>query len=105
MGAIREAVAQGCAGPNQLKSFVRAGMGPCQGRLCGLTVCETIAQARGVSPAEVGYYRLRTPIKPVSLGSIADMPVPNEDPDTDFNEALDTKSEGASQFDETPNWS
>ena len=105
VGTIREAVTQGCAGPNQLKSFVRAGMGPCQGRLCGLTVCETIASSRGVSPSEVGYYRLRPPIKPVSLGSIADMPVPNEDPDMDFNEALDTKSEGASQFDETPNWS
>lgn len=105
VGQIRHAVAQGCAGPNQLKSFIRAGMGPCQGRLCGLTVCETIAQARSVSPAEVGYYRLRAPFKPVTLGSIADMPVPNEDPDMDINEALDTKSEGASQFDETPNWS
>ncbi len=105
VGAIRDAVKLGCAGPNQLKSFIRAGMGPCQGRLCGLTVCETIAKARGVSPGEVGYYRLRSPIKPVSLGSIADMSVPNEDPDMDINEALDTKNDGASQFDETPNWS
>jgi hypothetical protein len=46
-------------------------MGPCQGRLCGLTVTEVIADARGVSPAEVGYYRVRPPIKPVTLAELA----------------------------------
>jgi NADPH-dependent 2,4-dienoyl-CoA reductase/sulfur reductase-like enzyme len=70
-GMIREFVALGCAGPNQAKSFGRCGMGPCQGRLCGLTVTEVIAQARGVSPAEVGYYRIRPPIKPITLGELA----------------------------------
>jgi hypothetical protein len=30
-----------------------------------------LAQARGVSPAEVGYYRIRPPIKPVTLGDLA----------------------------------
>jgi hypothetical protein len=43
-------------------------MGPCQGRLCGLTVTEIIAQARDTMPDEVGYYRVRPPIKPVMLG-------------------------------------
>ena len=38
-----EAAALGCPGPNQMKSFLRCGMGPCQGRLCGLTVTELIA--------------------------------------------------------------
>lgn len=70
---IRDAVAAGVPGPNQLKAMHRCGMGPCQGRLCGLTVTETIAQARGVSPAEVGYYRLRTPVKPLSLAELATM--------------------------------
>jgi NADPH-dependent 2,4-dienoyl-CoA reductase/sulfur reductase-like enzyme len=64
----------GCTGPNQLKSFLRCGMGPCQGRLCGLTVTELIAATRGVSPAEVGYYRLRPPVKPISLAELAGMP-------------------------------
>ncbi|MGQ4274080.1 FAD-dependent oxidoreductase [Terrihabitans sp. B22-R8] len=69
---IRTAVTNlNVAGPNQLKSFLRCGMGPCQGRLCGLTVAETIADARGVSPAEVGYYRLRAPVKPITLAEIA----------------------------------
>ncbi|HWL82994.1 MAG TPA: NAD(P)/FAD-dependent oxidoreductase [Roseomonas sp.] len=58
-------------GPNQMKTFLRCGMGPCQGRLCGLTVTETIAAARGVGPEEVGYYRLRTPVKPLTVAELA----------------------------------
>lgn len=70
-GELRSFVALGCAGPNQAKSFGRCGMGPCQGRMCGLTVTEVIAKARGVSAAEVGYYRIRPPIKPITLGELA----------------------------------
>lgn len=71
---IVDTVALGCTGPNQMKAFLRCGMGPCQGRLCGLTVTELIAQARGVSPVEVGHYRLRPPVKPVTLGELAGLP-------------------------------
>jgi octopine oxidase subunit A len=68
---IRNAVAAGCLGPAQVKSFTRAGMGPCQGRLCALTVTELIASARGVSPAEAGYLRIRPPLKPITIGELA----------------------------------
>jgi NADPH-dependent 2,4-dienoyl-CoA reductase/sulfur reductase-like enzyme len=71
---IRSTTALGCPGPNQMKAFLRCGMGPCQGRLCGLTVAELIAAGRGVSPAEVGYYRLRPPVKPITLGELAALP-------------------------------
>lgn len=67
-GQLRRYVELGCLGPNQTKAFGRCGMGPCQGRFCGLTVTEIIARARGTAPAEVGYYRIRPPIKPVMLG-------------------------------------
>jgi len=67
-GQIRSYVDLGCRGPNQTKAFGRCGMGPCQGRLCGLTVTEIIAQARGCAPEDVGYYRIRAPVKPVMLG-------------------------------------
>lgn len=70
-GQIRKYVDVGCQGPNQTKAFGRCGMGPCQGRMCGLTVTELIAQGRGVSPQEVGYYRIRPPLKPVTLGELA----------------------------------
>lgn len=71
---ILDTVKLGCSGPNQMKSFLRCGMGPCQGRLCGLTVTELIAQARSVTPNEVGYYRLRPPIKPITLEELASLP-------------------------------
>lgn len=68
---VAAAAAQGCPGPNQLKAFTRAGMGPCQGRMCGLTICETLADLRGETPVEAGYFRIRMPIKPVTVGDIA----------------------------------
>jgi NADPH-dependent 2,4-dienoyl-CoA reductase/sulfur reductase-like enzyme len=68
---ILEAVAIGATGPNQLKAYRRTGMGPCQGRLCGLTVTELMAEARGKSPQEIGYYRLRAPVKPITLAELA----------------------------------
>lgn len=70
-GSIREQVKLGCVGPNQTKSFSRCGMGPCQGRQCGLTVTEVIAQAAQLSPQEVGYYRIRPPLKSLSLAQLA----------------------------------
>lgn len=73
-GQIRATVALGCEGPNQMKAFLRCGMGPCQGRLCGLTVTEVIADARAVPPDDVGYYRLRAPVKPISLAELAGVP-------------------------------
>lgn len=71
---IADAVRLGCPGPNQMKSFLRCGMGPCQGRLCGLTVTELIAEARGVPPQEVGYYRIRPPVKPITVAELAALP-------------------------------
>ncbi len=72
-GQIRTMVAQGCTGPNQTKAFSRAGMGPCQGRLCGLTVAQIIADERKVPVNEVGYYKIRSPIKPLTIGELADL--------------------------------
>jgi NADPH-dependent 2,4-dienoyl-CoA reductase/sulfur reductase-like enzyme len=72
--AIRETVALGCTGPNQMKAFLRCGMGPCQGRMCGLTVTELIAEARGVTPQQVGYFRIRPPVKPVTVAELAGLP-------------------------------
>jgi thioredoxin reductase/bacterioferritin-associated ferredoxin len=71
---VRDSVAIGATGPNQLKAYRRTGMGPCQGRLCGLTVTELMAEARGKTPQEIGYYRLRAPVKPIMLSELAALP-------------------------------
>lgn len=71
---VRDSADLGCEGPNQMKAFLRCGMGPCQGRLCGLTVTELIAEQRRSTPSEVGYYRLRPPVKPITLAELASLP-------------------------------
>jgi len=70
-GDLRRAVGQGCQGPNQAKAFTRAGMGPCQGRICGTVVATVLADALGRSPGEVGHARVRPPLKPVTVGELA----------------------------------
>ena len=72
---VRDTADLGCEGPNQMKAFLRCGMGPCQGRLCGLTVTELIAAQRKSTPGEVGYYRLRPPVKPITLAELASLPI------------------------------
>lgn len=72
---VRETARMGCEGPNQMKAFLRCGMGPCQGRLCGLTITELIAAERETSPESVGYYRLRPPVKPITLAELASLPI------------------------------
>jgi hypothetical protein len=57
-----------------VKAFVRCGMGLCQGRFCGLTVTELVARERGISPDQAGYFRLRWPVKPITLAELAAMP-------------------------------
>ena len=47
---IRAMAAVGRPGPNQIKAFTRAGMGPCQGRQCGYTVTRILAAARTGRP-------------------------------------------------------
>ncbi|MEB8385899.1 FAD/NAD(P)-binding oxidoreductase [Rhodobacteraceae bacterium KMM 6894] len=70
-GDIRATAKLGCLGPNQTKAFGRAGMGPCQGRYCGLTVTHLLAEANGLTPDQTGAYRIRAPIKPVTLGELS----------------------------------
>jgi bacterioferritin-associated ferredoxin len=72
-GQIREAVSLGAISPGQVKSHTRSGMGPCQARMCGLTMAEVIADSRLVPTPEVGYLRIRPPLKPITLGQLADL--------------------------------
>ena len=68
---IENSIKLGISGPNQLKSYCRAGMGNCQGRLCGLTVQTMIALQQNRKLNEVGYYRLRPPVKPITLKELS----------------------------------
>lgn len=70
-GRIREMAHLGCQGPNQTKFFSRCGMGPCQGRQCGITVSQILATALDRPMQEIGSYRIRAPLKPIPLESVA----------------------------------
>lgn len=70
-GTIRASLKDGAPGPNQLKAFLRCGMGPCQGRTCGPAVSALVARARGISEGEAGYFRIRPPLKPLPLSELA----------------------------------
>jgi octopine oxidase subunit A len=72
-GDLRHFAGLGCLGPNQAKAHGRAGMGPCQGRTCGLLVSEILARANERTMDETGYLRLRMPTKPVSLAELASL--------------------------------
>ncbi|WP_144632588.1 FAD-dependent oxidoreductase [Bordetella genomosp. 13] len=74
-GEIRRAARIGQPGPNQIKSYTRAGMGPCQGRQCGYTIANIVAAEQGRPVAEVGFYRIRPPLKPLTLGELASLDV------------------------------
>ncbi|KSV63396.1 hypothetical protein N183_35690 [Sinorhizobium sp. Sb3] len=68
---IREAVVLGSRGPNQTKFYNRCGMGPCQGRMCGASVTQIMADELSTHPADIGAYRVRAPLKPLRLGELA----------------------------------
>jgi hypothetical protein len=72
-GEIRGLANIGRPGPNQLKAVTRTGMGPCQGRQCGYTVTQVLAECQNRSPAEVGFYQIRPPLNPVTLGELASL--------------------------------
>lgn len=69
---IRALTAQGCSGPNQAKAFTRCGMGPCQGRFCGATMEQIFAAHHKIDRQQVGHFTARPPVKPVTLGQLAE---------------------------------
>jgi NADPH-dependent 2,4-dienoyl-CoA reductase/sulfur reductase-like enzyme len=71
-GDIRKAVAAGALGPNQVKSATRCGMGPCQGRQCLTTLTTLVAEARCIPPQQAGHLHIRPPLKPLTLGELAE---------------------------------
>ena len=46
-------------------------MGPCQGRQCNYTVTHVLAAVECRTMPDVGLYRVRPPLKPVTLSELA----------------------------------
>ena len=52
------------------KRMTRAGMGMCQGRVCGQWVAGLIAQQNGKDPSQVALDTVRPPLRPISLNPL-----------------------------------
>lgn len=74
--AVREAAEGGALGLRLMRTALRTGMGPCQGRMCEATVTGLIAQATGRHPSTILPGRVRSPVKPVTLAELAALATP-----------------------------
>ncbi|MAH83883.1 MAG: hypothetical protein CBB68_05905 [Rhodospirillaceae bacterium TMED8] len=91
---VRDVVEIGLAEPNQLKSFSRAGICPCQGRFCGLSLQDSIARETGRNVSDVGYFRLRPPIKPLPLDELAEL---DSEPEANIS-ARSSENDGVEKY-------
>ncbi|CAM8846081.1 FAD/NAD(P)-binding oxidoreductase [Burkholderia pseudomallei] len=67
---VQRVIDSGGRDPNQVKSALRCGMGPCQGRLCALTLANRMTDA-GYGEAIPSPLRQRPPVVPVPLSELA----------------------------------
>jgi D-hydroxyproline dehydrogenase subunit alpha len=70
-GDVRRAVLEGARSLKTIKILTRAGMGLCQGRICGSVVGQLASLASGRPIESFGSATVRPPIKPVRLGDLA----------------------------------
>ena len=71
-GQLRKSIGEGYNGHRQIKTSLRTGMGPCQGRMCDASVRGILCAANSKPTIErIAPPRARSPIKPVTLGELA----------------------------------
>lgn len=70
---IRHAISLGHRDSNQVKFISRCGMGPCQGRQCAQAVAQIIAVETGQPISPERFYRVRPPVKPLTIGQLASL--------------------------------
>lgn len=71
-GEIRRAIHQGMFTIEELRRYLRCGMGLCQGQTCGRLVKNIVAAELGVSPTEITSATARVPMRPIEMAVLAD---------------------------------
>ena len=69
---ILEVIDQGYTTIDEIKRATRAGMGPCQGRTCRLLIAQELSKKLGVPIEDVLMPTFRPPVRPMSMGMLAD---------------------------------
>jgi NADPH-dependent 2,4-dienoyl-CoA reductase/sulfur reductase-like enzyme len=72
LAEVEEGIAAGGTELRTLKVMTRLGMGPCQGRMCWPAIVRLVAARTGKLIEAVGPLSVRPPIRPVSLGDLAE---------------------------------
>ena len=70
-GDIRQAIAEGCRDPNEIKAMTRCGMGQCQGRMCGSALAEITTDLLKLEPRDLNSLSIRPPVRNISLSELA----------------------------------
>ncbi len=70
-GEIREAVQAGMFTFQEVKKFIRTGMGLCQGQTCEKLVKNIIAKELDVSSLQIGSAKGRAPMRPIAMEVLA----------------------------------
>ena len=78
-GTIRLLARTGSDSPEKVKSLTRAGMGPCQGRMCSCGVAELIAQETGTLLDTHLPLSVRPPVRNIGLAELATMSLYTDD--------------------------
>jgi NADPH-dependent 2,4-dienoyl-CoA reductase/sulfur reductase-like enzyme len=71
-GDVRQAIAEGATTVSAVRMLTRAGMGRCQGRMCGSSVAELLARELEQPVQTVGQATPRPPVIPIPLDGLID---------------------------------
>lgn len=69
---ILKCIEDGYCTIDEIKRVTRAGMGPCQGRTCRMLIAQELSNYYGIPMEEVLMSTFRPPVKPISMGALAD---------------------------------
>lgn len=69
---VRDLLGQGYTTAEEIKRILRIGMGPCQGKTCGLLLQQEIARFLGKRPEEILLPHVRPLVAGVPLEAIAE---------------------------------
>ena len=71
-GEIRKAVHEGMFTIEEIRRYLRSGMGLCQGQTCGRLVKSIVSRELKVAPAEVEPAVSRAPMRPMEMEILAE---------------------------------
>ena len=73
LGQLRRERSEWLSTLDAVRKVSRTGMGLCQGTMCEPLVAQLLSREMGRAVADLGSYHIRPPLKPISVGALADL--------------------------------